>query len=196
MKNKNIITTAAGTLIYPWLNTADTKFVADGVYHTKFKLDAADALSLVAELQKLRDAYANELQKKTNKKPKLAALPFEFADDDSYVVFKAKLNASGINRTTNEEFTQKPALMGPDGQNTTEIVTNGSTARIAIEPVLSHNAALGVILTLRLKAVKVLEFAPRVSASSSVFEDDPSYAPAKPKENVGLPTAGEADYDF
>ena len=194
--------TTPGTLVYPWLNKADTKFNAEGLYHTKIRLPAEVALPLVNELTNIRDERANALTKQTGKRAKLAQLPWEISEDGQTVEFKFKLNATGVNRSTNQPFEQKPVIYGPDGKVTEALVTNGSTALVAYEPVIFANAAIGVGLTLRLKAVKVLEFAAMAASASSVFgDDDYGYSAQSPVSASGGATGGSTggasgDYDF
>lgn len=186
---KLILTTPTGTAVYPWLNTADTEFDAGGVYHTKFKLEGADALELVSKLTAMRDVAKSEAEGKSKTgRVKLASLPWEINEDDGSVTFKFKMKASGKNGQTGEEFTQKPRLYDVDKNDFAGIVTNGSQIRVAFEPVPFANASLGVGVTLRLKAVQVVQVAAMRSRLQNAFGDD--------IEGDGDAGAADADYNF
>lgn len=194
-----VLKTPVGELVYPWLNKADVKFNAEGIYHVKVKVPAAEAESLVSRLKEIRDTAAREEQAKTGRRVKLQDLPFEESLDGQFITFKAKLNAKGVNRKTGQPFEQKPVVYGPDGAPTEQLVTNGSKALVAFVPSVFANAALGVGLTLRLKAVKVVEFAAMSGGNgTNIFGD-----PLKPRTTASYDTDaqdnnGDNDgaYDF
>lgn len=193
-QTKTILKTTTGELVYPWLNKADTKFNAEGLFHTKLKLPAAEAAVLIEQIKAIRDEAVRAEQTKTGRRVKLQDLPFEESLDGAFVTFKFKLNAKGVNRKTGQPFEQKPVVYGADGQPTDAIVTNGSTGLVAFEPVAFANAALGVGMTLRLKAVKVLRFAAmNGGGGTNIFGDVLSSGASQPSQ-----ADGEADgsYDF
>jgi len=191
---KTILKTPAGEFIYPWLNKADTKFNADGTYHVKVRLTGADAEIFTETIKNIFDeAVRKAVKTNGGKRLKQQDLPFEEAEDGSWVTVKFKLNAKGVNRTTGQPFEQKPQVYDQNGQPTDSLVTNGSTGIVAFEPVLFQNAALGLGLTLRLKAVKVLNFAPAGQGGfTNVFGD----TVVNKAVEAAIGSADDEAYDF
>lgn len=193
-----VLKTDEGEFVYPWLNKPDTKFNAEGLYHIKVKLAAHDARPLIETLKHLRDDAVRAEQAKTGRRTKLQELPFEESIDGNHYTFKFKLNAKGVNRKTQQPFEQKPLVYGPDGAPTDALVTNGSRGLVAFEPVVFANAALGVGLTLRLKAVKVTSFAAMANSGGTTIFGDARVANAVVSQAMTGGDDAESDgaYDF
>jgi hypothetical protein len=75
--------TEEGRAQYPWLNTADTEYDKDGIYHTKLIVPADNAKELIQSAK----AFAKE---ELGKKADTANMPFKVDDVTGAVIFNAK----------------------------------------------------------------------------------------------------------
>ena len=75
--------TGEGRAQYPWLNTADTEYDKDGIYHTKLIVPADNAKELIQNAK----AFAKE---ELGKKADTANMPFKVDDVTGAVIFNAK----------------------------------------------------------------------------------------------------------
>ena len=155
----NIQTTAFGEAIYPYLTSPDTQYNTNGVYQVKLKVTKEEAQTDISIINKLISELVAEQHKKT---PGVTALirraPVPYTNnEDGTVTFKFKLNATGVNKTTKQPFTQKPNLVDhelnaiPDDKN----IYGGSIIRVNYEPIPFNVATTGLGVTLRLKGVQV-----------------------------------------
>jgi hypothetical protein len=150
------ITSPAGIAVYPKIEKPDTKFDANGVYSVDLDLSGEEADTLVAKLQKIADAdYANECKAKGKKQLKRADMPWKQTDDGK-VRFKFKLKAKG--GTGEKQWDQKPALFDAKGNPVSNLnVGSGSTIKVAFDCAPYFTAMVGHGISLRLRAVQVLE---------------------------------------
>ena len=202
-----LLKTPAGTAIWPKLTKPDTKFNAEGEYTTKLSIPSEEAQELIAALDK---AYAEsqEIAKERNpgKKIKPAAKPYTEEVDDQgnetgNLIFsfkcKAKLtdmagnsfaNAPKVFDSKNKEFPKDQDIWG------------GSTLRIAFNPVPYYTAMVGAGVSLRLKAVQVINLVSGGGggdgSSYGFGEEDGYVAPAATTNNVTAADAEEEDEDF
>jgi hypothetical protein len=176
---KKLSTTPKGKLVWPRLSgTADFKFDEAGVWSTKQTLSAADAAPHVAAIDEAMAAALAEgktnyakakaeyaaLKVKSGKKPpsdKMGTLldaPYFTDEETGDVTFTFKMVASGVNKKTQQPFTQKPVLFDAKGKVITgDIRVGGGTiARVSYE-LTSFAKALGCGASLRLKAVQIIE---------------------------------------
>lgn len=208
------ITTPAGIARYPWLNTPDTKWVKTGQYKTdlilteeqldeplKVKNAEYDGMSLREILEKVRDDRFDEeyakakpaVQKKLSK-----ADPFHVEEDDDgeetgrYFI-RAKLKA--LVKTETVEFEQAPRLVDAKKQELTENIYGGSIIKLNIEVVSYYSAKdKEVGVTLRVKAVQVLEMAEYEAEDDFDEEEGFESSGEKPKKSTRTP-ADDADDD-
>lgn len=150
------ITSPAGIAVYPKIEKPDTKFDANGVYSVDLDLSGEEADTLVAKLQKIADAdYANECKAKGKKSLKRADMPWKETDDGK-TRFKFKLKAKG--GTGDKQWDQKPALFDAKGNPVSDLnVGSGSTIKVAFDCAPYFTAMVGHGISLRLRAVQVLE---------------------------------------
>ena len=189
--------TPAGIAVYPRLKAGspDTKFHKEGIYKVDLDVPAAEAEDLMDKLEEIRDNFAEELKAQLPaakaKKLKVADLPIE-ENEDGTVRFKFKMKAKV--ETKKASFTQHPAVFDAKGQPMFNIkkhedgsethepvdIWGGSKLRVAFDAVPYESPLMGVGLTLRLKAVKVLELVEggaNKSASGFGFgEEEEGYA--------------------
>jgi hypothetical protein len=150
------LTSPAGIAVYPKIEKPDTKFDANGVYSVDLDLSGEEAATLVAKLQKIADAdYANECKAKGKKALKRADMPWKQTDDGK-TRFKFKLKAKG--GTGEKQWDQKPALFDAKGNPVSNLnVGSGSTIKVAFDCAPYFTAMVGHGISLRLRAVQVLE---------------------------------------
>jgi hypothetical protein len=179
MKRKFIrITSPEGIAIYPRLTTPDTKFDKDGVYSVDLELDSSskEVSGFLASLKKAADeAYAAECEKRGNKKLKRADLPIKSGEGDM-VRIKFKLKAKAGNEEKSWE--QKPVLFDSKGtaMQVPPNVGSGSKIKVAFEVVPYFTAMVGAGVSLRLKAVQILdlkEYTPGDRFDAYGFKADP-----------------------
>jgi hypothetical protein len=197
MLKENIVT-PKGTLVYPHLNRADQKFDKDGVWRASLRLVKKDAEPLMNQITKeIEDNAANET-KKRNKTIKIANVPFS-EDEDGNIVFNFKLKASGI-RQNGEKWSQRPVLYDSKGnifdpQN--NIIWGGTEAKVAFQTIPYFVGAVGAGVSLRLKAVQIIELVTGThNASSFGFKEEEGFEAEGKDEDVALEEAKTESSDF
>lgn len=179
------VITPVGTLVYPKLNTPDTKFKADGEYQGKIRLSAEDSEKVIAlyekelkaywpiakaELeQKVKDATTGPAKAKAKKaleEMKEADRPFKPAYDDDgnetgEYEFNFKSPASFLKdkgKTTEKKVPIKLDFFDAKGKPLKVVpeIWGGTSACVAGE-LRPFSMPIGVGLSLRLKAVQIIE---------------------------------------
>jgi len=155
---KNIVrfTTPVGIAVYPKLEKPDTKFDANGVYSVDLDIVEADAEKLINTLTGIASKdYEEECKAKGKKSLKRADFPWKNTEDGK-IRFKFKLKAKG--GTGEKQWDQKPALFDAQGNPVKDLnVGSGSTIKVAFDVVPYFTSMVGHGLSLRLRAVQVLE---------------------------------------
>jgi hypothetical protein len=179
-KKEGIVVTSACRLVFPHLHAADTKFDKAGVYSTKGAFaPGADRDSLVTLLENaLAESEAEAKKKNPGKKIKVADLPWseemsgrgEDATPTGALLFNFKLKASGKTRE-GVEFTQAPKLYDSKGNllPAGTKIGGGTIAKIAFEINKFYTATVGAGVSLRLKAVQILDLKTWEGASAETY---------------------------
>lgn len=168
------ITTPVGIAVYPKLSTPDTKYKPLGEYSTKLILSGEEAQPIIdkyeAELLAFFEAEKAELMKGDGKaKAKAKALklapdrPYkpEYSDDDGEetgnYIFNFKMPAR-VQREGKPDLILKPDVFDAKGNmlKSCPEMWSGSKLRVSAE-FRPFNTAIGVGLSLRLKAVQIIE---------------------------------------
>jgi hypothetical protein len=194
------ITSPEGTAIYPRLTTPDTKFDKDGVYSVDLEMDPSNkpAADFIASLRKAADeAYKATCDSKGGKKLKRADLPIKETDEGK-VRIKFKLKAKAGNEE--KSWDQKPVLFDASGMaiQTPPNVGSGSRIKVAFEVVPFFTAMVGAGVSLRLKAVQIIdlkEYVPGDNFDAYGFKADPNGFRAKPATEATTDT-DEDSSDF
>lgn len=221
------LNTPRGVAVFPTLNTPDTKFKPEGEYTCRLAFDPADpqVAEMVAELERRLDVYWNEhletldgakrkqFEKAYSKAPVFTEEVDQEGDETGRILINFKMKASGKNKKTGKEWTQRPKILDARGQemkNPPDIF-GGSVLRVGFEtcpaPVPSSKL---FYVSCRLLAVKVLDLVSRggysadslglgdeeegYEADTSELSADESKAPAR-AESSGDEGA-EEDGDF
>ena len=147
-----------GIASYPHLTNPDTKFNPDGEYKVSLIVAGDDARKVVNFLtEKHKAAVAQVKKENARKRVKEGDLPI-IENDDGTVTFKFKMKAKVIPKK-DAPFEQKPALFDAKGKPLTgePKIGGGSTIKVCYEVVPYYTAIAGAGISLRLKAVQVIE---------------------------------------
>jgi hypothetical protein len=198
---KTFIVTPAGIAIFPHLHAADTKFDKAGVYSTKQAQEPSPARdSLVSQLETALAESVAEAKKELNaKKPgsgnkiKQADLPWveqldSEGNETGNLVFNFKMKASGKTRE-GKEFTQNPKLYDAKGNPLPQgtKIGGGSIIKVAFEINKFYTATVGAGVSLRLKAVQVLDLKTWEGGNAASF----GFGVEEGFERETMPTTGE-----
>ena len=156
MKQENIVT-PQGVLVYPHLNKADTKFDKNGVFKSGLRLEKDSSENLIKQIDEAIELNAANETEKRKKSVKVAPPPYS-EDEEGNIVFNFKLKASGV-RANGVQWSQKPVLYDSKGNvfdPKDKIVWGGTTAKIAFQIAPYHVGSIGAGVSLRLKAVQIL----------------------------------------
>lgn len=192
------LTTPIGTAMYPRLNEPDTKFDDAGVYKVNLLLGSEEGEVLAKTLTAYRDRAVDQVQGK--KKINLAILPYseeedEEGNDTGNFIFKFKLKAAYEDRA-GKIVECRPDLFGPDLKPTEVHVGGGSRIAVAFRMYPWFVPALGLGISLRLKAVQVVE-AKSMGGSAESYQFR-AVADAAPLEapSTETPASDEGSYNF
>lgn len=202
MKKKNVqYTTPSGIAIWPRLNEPDTKFNKDGVYHVVLRLKAEKAEEMKDMMMEMLSDHIDKIKEQKKGKIKVADLPIKDVYDDNdnptgEVEIKFKMNAIGNNG--GDRWEQRPALFDSKGRPMSENIGSGSKIRVGSEIIPYYSAAIGAGISLRLKAVQVIEL---VEYSSGGGFDAWKFSEEDGFVTEGVVTtsseeASESDFDF
>lgn len=193
MKSNNIVT-PKGVLVYPHLNKADTKFDKDGVWRASLRLTKKDAEGLIKSITNEIEANVATENAKRNKEVKVANPPYT-VEEEGDVVFNFKLKAAGI-RNTGERWSQKPVLYDSKGNlfdPKNKIIWGGTEAKVAYQIFPYFVGSIGAGVSLRLKAVQILNLVTGgADASSFGFKEEEGFQAPVETETA---TNGEVQAD-
>lgn len=188
--SRTVIVTPRGYAKYPHLNTPDTKFKAEGEYHVKLVVRTVLA---EATIKQIDDAHIAAIAMAKKENPKLksvkeANLPYKLSEEnDEETVFNIKMRASFKDKKQ-EVVTMRPALFDAKGAVLAKGVKigGGSILRVSFEPVPFYTATVGAGVTLRLKAVQVIDLKSYGdNADAYGFEVEEGFeTPKEPAEGV------------
>lgn len=159
------LTTPVAKLKYPKLIEPETKFNPEGVYKATAVIDAAEAAALADALDDLLTRHKASLKQQDPSKKdwKLADLPYGYEEVDGKPCFviKTKMKAKGIDRD-GRAWSSVPALFDSKGQpvrdrDSLKGMWSGTVAKVNFEACPFYQAALGAGITLRLKAVQIID---------------------------------------
>lgn len=173
-------TTPAGIAQYPYLSKPDTKFNPDGEYKISLEIPADEAQAITAFLdEQLAVSIATAKKENAGKKIKEGDAPYSVNDETGAVSVRFKLKAK-VTPKNGDAFEQKPAIFDAKGKPITgdAKVGGGSKVKVAYELVPYYTAIAGAGISLRLKAVQVIdlkEFSGGASADAFGFGKEDGY---------------------
>ena len=137
--------TPVGTAAWPWLNTPDTRYDADGVYQVKMIFNKKDVKGIQAIVDPLMNGGEHN--------PVKPELDDQGKETGNYVVnFKLKAKVKPKNGSP---FIQKPILLDTEGNRVINPIGAGSKLKIAYEAVPFNQGKGGV--TMRIKKVRIVD---------------------------------------
>lgn len=177
----------AGLAQYPRLTKPDTKFKADGEYKVTLILLGAEAQALTdlidaamqeSLVQARRDnpTKAKSIKAATDKPYK--AVTDDEGNDTGEIRFNFKMAAKVTSRTTGQSWEQKPDLFDAKGKVLINPkIGGGSKVKVAFELYPFYTALIGAGVSLRLRAVQVIDLVEYNSRSAAGygFEDEDGY---------------------
>lgn len=182
-KKNPILVSPTGIAKYPRIHQPDTKFKAEGEYSIKLILPKKDAAPFITKLKEIHaEAYQEELKAKKKKVLKQASLPWkletnEDGEETGNVEIKAALKAK-VTPKKGDPFEQRPGILDAKRQPITDVkVGSGSKVKLAVEVYPWFTDALGFSISLRLKAVQVIDLVEFTGGGDAAgfFEDEEGY---------------------
>lgn len=189
------ITTPACRFVFPKLVEPETKFDPAGAYKVLGALDVEAAAEMSQQLDTLLNNHKASLKAQAPAQSfKLADLPFGFEEVDGKPCFvvKTKMKASGVERD-GRRWTAAPALFDAKGQpirdrETLRNMWSGTTGRISFDACPFYNAAIGAGITLRLRAVQVIDLVQSGgNAESYGFGEEEGYSASDTSTTAPVP---------
>lgn len=194
-------TTPKGVAQYPYLTKPDTKFNPDGEYKLKLEIPAEDAQDIVTFLdEQFAASVAKAKKENPGKRVKESDLPYVVNEDTGTVAVSFKLKAK-VTPKNGDPFEQRPALFDAKGKpmGVDAKIGGGSKCKVAYEVMPFYTAIVGAGISLRLKAVQVIElveYSGGASASGYGFGEEEGYeAEDTPAAQNGF-TEETSDTDF
>lgn len=194
-------TTPAGIAQYPYLTKPDTKFNPDGEYKISLEIPGAAAQDIVTFLdEQFAASVAKAKKENAGKKIKEGDVPYSVDEDSGKVTVRFKLKAK-VTPKQGDPFEQRPAIFDAKGKPLQDAkIGGGSKVKVAYELVPYYTAIAGAGVSLRLKAVQVIdlvEFSGGASADAYGFGEEEGYeAEDTPAEQNGFTEEEESDKDF
>jgi len=201
------VTTPVCKFQYPKLIEPETKFNPEGAYKITGLIDAPDAEALATQLDELLVRHKESLKAQApTQKFKLADLPYGFEDIDGkpYFVVKSKMKAKGIDRD-GRAWSAAPALFDAKGgairdREGLKNMWSGTLGRISFDACPFYQSAIGAGITLRLRAVQIIDLVEGGgSAESFGFAEQSGWTPTAagkkvPWDSATSIPADEADF--
>jgi len=162
----------------------DTRFVPEGEYSVQVVVPETEAQDVCEQLDAMVKAKLEETVKEQPKLKTVLSTRQSYEDDTDEagnptgnLVFKTKMKAR-IKSRNGQVYEQKPAVV--DAKRTpmdgNQLVGNGSIIKVAVEPVpymMQSTKQVGV--SLRLKAVQILELVEYGNNTNSIFDEEDGY---------------------
>ena len=197
-----------GSAMWAKVMEPDTKFVPEGQYTIKVVIPVTEAAELCEQL----DSYATQkLAEVVKEQPKLKAVlsttpayTTEYDDDGNdtgNVTFNCKLKAVQVLRDGTKRV-QKPFVCDSKVKpiNPDTLIGNGSKVIVKVQPnpyMMPATKTVGV--TLRLKAVQVIDIVEYGNNAASIFEEEDGFVTTAVQKDDALDVFGgdaDAEGDF
>lgn len=181
---KNILV-LEGTALWAKVFEPDTKFNPLGDYSINLQMPIADSVAMSEQLDgivqaKFKEAIKEDPRLKNTLTTQEVCQPVydrDTGDDTGNVEFKFKLKAK-VQKRDGTYYEQQPAVLDskkvPVSGDT--LIGNGSKVKVAFEPipyVMASTKKVGV--SLRLKAVQVIDLVEYGNSAASVFDEEDGF---------------------
>lgn len=171
---KNVINTPRATTVWPQLNAPDTKWKAEGEFHSKLRFESDDPkwVAVIEKLEAVRDAkYQEEYERLVGEKKKARAdqlkkvpvgtveVDDETGEETGYTIIKVKATASGVSKKTGKPWRRTLPIYNAQLKELKNAprIGGGSIIRCEVEPAAylsEKDKEIGV--TLRLESVQII----------------------------------------
>jgi hypothetical protein len=192
-------TTPIGVARYPHLNKPDTKYKAEGQYKCDLVVPADAAADLIAQLEKIRDEFYENLDAKVRKTHKVVEVVSVELDDEGNetgnVIIKTKLDRVGHDKKSGKTWTNEPKLFDSEGNPTNAEIWSGSKLIIAGTVMCYANATNKQVgVSLKCNGVQIIELRSggERDASSFGFKKQNGYK-APSAQQAAAEAAGDSD---
>lgn len=171
----NTYTTPAGELLWPKILEPDFKFDSKGLFSASIILDPTpENLEFLATLETDYEAAMTDLRNEHGQGVKLAPKPwgayvdYDTKEETDRTVIKTKMKHHVD--TDKRSWTQSPKVFDIIGNTVSKdaAIGNGSTGRVSFEMFPYYTGLAGAGVSLRLKAVQIIE---AVEYASKTAED-------------------------
>lgn len=153
------MTSPTGIAVWPWLNEPDTRWDTSE-YKVTLKVNAEDAKLFIESLASVyKEGYAAHSKELNKPKLKKANMPWsEVVDDQGNATGEVEFKFKNKSSYEYEKKTIETRVLLVDKSNhpVEGRVGSGSEIKIGFEPFVWYVPSMGVGITLRLKAVQVL----------------------------------------
>ena len=199
---KNILV-LEGTALWAKVFEPDTKFNPLGDYSINLQMPVAKAATMSEQLDQIVQAKFKEAIKEdprlkntlTTQEVNQPVYDRETGDDTGNVEFKFKLKAK-VQKRDGTYYEQQPAVLDSKKIPMSKdiLIGNGSRVKVAFEPipyVMGSTKKVGV--SLRLKAVQVIDLVEYGNSTTSVFDEEDGFVAPPPATEVVNSTEDLAD---
>ena len=202
------LTTPKATLKYPKLIEPETKFSPEGHYKVTAIIPAEEAGPMADQLDALFEAHKASLKAQAPSQKFKAVDPsfgYEEIDGKPCFTVSVKMKAKGMDRD-GRAWTASPALFDATGapvkhRESLRNMWSGTTGRVSFEACPFFQPAIGAGITLRLKAVQIIDLVESGgSADSYGFQEEAGgWASSETEASVPFDATGAATdegFDF
>ena len=202
------LTTPKATLKYPKLIEPETKFSPEGHYKVTAIIPAEEAGPMADQLDALFEAHKASLKAQAPSQKFKAVDPsfgYEEIDGKPCFTVSVKMKAKGMDRD-GRAWTASPALFDASGapvkhRESLRSMWSGTTGRVSVEACPFFQPAIGAGITLRLKAVQIIDLVESGgSADSYGFQEEAGgWASSETEASVPFDATGAATdegFDF
>lgn len=174
MALKKTLNTPRATAVWPHLNSPDTKWKAEGEFHSKLRFETDDPKwsELIAKLERIRDErYQEEYDRLVAEKKKARAdqlkkvavgtpeIDEETGEETGFTIIKVKATASGVSKKTGKPWKRTLPIYNAQLKELKNAprIGGGSVIRCEVEPAAymsEKDKEIGV--TLRLESVQII----------------------------------------
>ena len=202
------LTTPKATLKYPKLIEPETKFSPEGHYKVTAIIPAEEAGPMADQLDALFEAHKASLKAQAPSQKFKAVDPsfgYEEIDGKPCFTVSVKMKAKGMDRD-GRAWTASPAMFDASGapvkhRESLRSMWSGTTGRVSFEACPFFQPAIGAGITLRLKAVQIIDLVESGgSADSYGFQEEAGgWASSETEASVPFDATGAATdegFDF
>ena len=186
-----------GIAVYPHLNRPDVRFNENGEYKVSLQIPEANAKGMISSIEKAIENSISEAEVEAKGK-KIKVAPKPYSVENGNAVFKFKMKATGVNRKTKENFSQRPMLFDAK-KNPIEpsscSIWGGSKLKVAYTMRGYYSPAIGAGVVLQLKAVQVIELV-EGSKQMELFDEEDGYTNKNSTQETVNETQVQAGADF